>query len=293
LNLPKNLVDTIKILATEDNPLFVIAALCVFAWLCIKCRREKTSTFERGLLIYTAMLFLMFAFMGGSDRYEPIFLPFLAMCLAVGIVDLQKISSGKFVHWSLIVFALAALCYCFNTHLNPQPLGWVGVTYSEAHGHDYGLNELDAYLRQILGPLPPLERPQTLEDLVNIGEPLTVPRDANKIIIFDAKFHWFATWWYLERLTVYHRAPIYSTSAPASQKILVNFSLNRAALPTPLTPVYFIYVVSPSFKDPQVANAKWPDILVRHLDAEHVPYVTIYSDEGEAMFRVYNFDTHQ
>src|SRR5262249_14847580 len=59
-NLPHNVASTVYGLVTSDFAPFVILSIFAFLWLCIKALRDKTTVFERSLLLYTALLFAMF-----------------------------------------------------------------------------------------------------------------------------------------------------------------------------------------------------------------------------------------
>lgn len=290
LNVPGNIISTIYTQIISDFPLYAFAAFTAFLWLLLKYLREETTTFERGLFFYSAFLFLMFAFMGGAERHQPIFQPFLAMCLAVGITDMRQRFGSKVIDAALLVFFVLGLAYCLNTHVFPNPIGWHKVTYSEQRGHDFGLNELDRHIRNIAGPLPALERPQTISEIFALGLPTIAPSDAQKIIIFDARFEFFALWWQLERYTMYHQVSLYPTSAPISGRLLGGGSFDRSVLPRPDTPVYYIYVTNKKFMDPHVARASWPDMLSQLLDMNNFPYESIHDLNGVPMFRIYKLN---
>lgn len=289
-DLPGNMISTLVVLINCDFPPFVVAACAAFVWLFVKYLRKETTAFERGLFIYTSFLFFMFACMGGSNRHEPIFQPFLAMTLAVGITDIRRRFDSRIVDLAVSIFFLLGLAFSLNTHLLPQPLGVSGMAYSEQRGHDFGLNELDARIRDIVGPLPALETPETISDIYKLGLPTMVPPTAKAVIIFDARFEFFALWWQLERYALYHHVSLYPTSAPVSIRMLGGGWFDRSVLPSPQTPVYYIYVVNRKFMDPHVAQAPWPDVLSQLLDENHFPYETIDDLSGEPMFRIYKLN---
>lgn len=287
LNVPANLYATIQSLMTVDNAVFIVASLCAYIWLIAKSALEKTSIFERGLLIYTSFLFLMFAFMGNATRYIPIFIPFFALLSATGLTQLKQRFPRRFVYFVSIILIACAVGYSINTHVVPRPIGLTGITFSEERGHDFGLNKLDAYLRTIIGPIPKLEKPKTIQEIFSRGLPAESPPDAKVIIIFDDRFSFFGMWWYIERYTLYHRVSLYPASSGLGQKLLGGSSFNRAALPSQDTPVYYIEVLSKGFMNPHQIGNPWPQFLSHLFQTSPLPYVAIADEKGEPMFRVY------
>jgi hypothetical protein len=156
---------------------------------------------------------LLFIFIGPGPRYLPIFSPFIALVIAVFILNWQQIIKQRFSKKKLfyylpliIIIPIVAyeIFYNVNTNLLYKPIGIAKKNYSNIRAENNGYNELEKYLKPIVknqvNYSSKIKRISKFNDTVNSLADVR----GKDIFIYDSNLKWFSTLWYFQRYTTYH-----------------------------------------------------------------------------------------
>ncbi|MBI5913484.1 glycosyltransferase family 39 protein [Candidatus Azambacteria bacterium] len=207
----KNAADIVSVFSKTFSPPFFALLMLSAAHLAVKAVRRKSDPLEGFLLANIAMCFAMFLFVGASERYLVILVPFLIASLAVFAFDAGRWLKTK--HTALVYIWVAAACiweafYAFNTNILITPIGKERVTYSAQRFTSYGFNELDRYMRTTVFPVLPRRMSPTRQSEMGGIDISVLPK--KEVVFFDETINWFAYSWYLQRYLTYYRLPVIS-----------------------------------------------------------------------------------
>lgn len=278
---------------TSSFPFFLLFMLSV-AYLVVKAVRRKNDPMESFLLANIAMCFAMFLFVGASERYLVILVPFFVASLAVFVFDAKKWLQEKhrvvaYAFVAVIAVACAGeIFYALNTNIFITPIGREKVSYSTQRFSSYGFNELDRYMRDTVFPLlPPRTRPTKQKEMgvIDIG---VLPK--KNVVFFDETINWFAYSWYLQRYLTYYRLPVISfynhiKSLPEGADAFA--PLRQAGLEG----VYYIFTANDAALDPVKkdigAMRKVETSFVQYLEEKKFAKDEVKDKKGITAFIIY------
>ena len=189
-----------------------ILALIYFGQQSIKNKNDFEKSDNLRLLIIAIVLHLLFFLLiGTSKRFVTLLIPFVILFVAWLISNFPKA-----IKILAILFLVAIeIFFSGNTLLTYQPIGRQGLTYSylDVENYNWGYNQLDQYLDQILaGKKPAFSLETRYQFLENIRKN-SLNQAKNKpelaaLIIYDPNFYDLATFWTFHRRLVYGGWPV-------------------------------------------------------------------------------------
>jgi dolichol-phosphate mannosyltransferase len=288
LDLAGNGIAFFNVLYRASSLPFLLAYIGSIAWLGAKSLRKRATIVEYSVVVFTLFLFSMFCFMGVAERFESIAMPFLALAIALTVSDLY--TRFPFRPVTLIAASILAseLFYAVNTNMLLHPLGMPGIAYStDTRVGSFGYNELDAYLHEVLSPLPTLRTPTKFAQIQALTPATTITEAPQTVVVYDGRYNWFASWWYLQRYRIYYDEPFYSTYSPLGRDLFNRYGAAAPAVSLHKT-VYFIYEEDASL--PGYTFDRNTAAFVAQLDQRGVPSAAIRNAAGVMTFRVYKIE---
>tara|TARA_Y100000310_G_C20695451_1_gene825389 strand:- start:3770 stop:5479 length:1710 start_codon:yes stop_codon:yes gene_type:complete len=159
------------------------------------------------LLLFFATV--QFAFVGVNDRFISLFIPFLAITVAVGLVKLYDFTiaqSGltivkKFAYIIVLtVLLLTELLYTVNTNILREPIGQPGKHFSNNRWENTGFNQLEKHLVENgYFDFKGIRKITDSDELGLYQEDLI----GSDVFIYDGNLNWFSVLWYFSRWKVY------------------------------------------------------------------------------------------
>lgn len=270
---------------------YILVCLVGFLFIAVKSQNKKADYFEESVVVYISMLFIMFGFMGGGVRWLPLSIPFLAIAFSLIVVEIKKNYKSIGVFVLAIIILIFEFGYSINTNLLLNPIGRVGVFSSSTRNSSYGFNELEKYLNKELSPFSEIYRVTKAEEFEILDPRLNDLSD--KVIVYDGRINWFATWWYLERYRIYYRINVFSfDNSKIRNMVFPRNRIENSSLNGSGKTLYFIRAL-----DGRVMNAETSGSLsdrleafAEHLETKKISFVDIANRYGEVAFRVYKIE---
>ena len=265
--------------------------------------RKKKHHF---LFLAITSLAVEFSFISPNIRYMAIWSPFLALALAVCIMDFynfvirdKEIQTQKkllciFVPL-IIFFASMEIYFNMNTNIFAKPMGVKDKNYSSLRAEDLGFKNLEKHMLEIWKKdklfSSDVKAINALHDItfydVNFAD--------NNIYLYENGLDWFATTWYLERYKVYHGMIMSSdlTFWRSSQTADNWFALLQERK---MKNFYYIKGVAEKVFNPSYyANPKQSELsgfveneFLRSMeDNAPVTVENVFDDDGVLIFKVY------
>ncbi len=286
-----SLFEIVRVLFQTSSFPYIFVCLVGFLFLIVKSQNKKADYFEESIIVYASMFFIMLGFMGGGVRWLPLSIPFLAMAFSLLVLEIKKNYRSKVVLILAVFILLFEFSYSINTNLLLNSIGKVGVFSSSTRNSSYGFNELEKYLNNELAPLPKIYRASKVSELEVL--PPAVGDSNTKIIMYDGRINWFATWWYLEKYRIYYKISVFSYDNGGIRNLVIpRNSIDKSSLIGSGKTLYLIEAV-----DVGVMNADHSSSLSDRLKAfsdelrrKNTPYVDIISPHGRVSFRVYKIN---
>ena len=267
-------------------PTFIlfIAGLLFIIYKLIKKENLKVTAFLLILAIFFYLTF--FLLIGPTKRFIVMVVPFILLLVAYLIFYVPKYLRSAII----ILLVVIEIFFSYNTLLTHYPKGMVGITYSylNIESYNYGYNQLNNYLVQLLKDKYPEMTFQTkyqfLEDIKK--QSLERAKKQNKksaaiLLIYDNNMYDLATFWLFHRRLVYEGWPI--ITADDYSKQVKEFWLDQR-----IKDFYFIKILDNKILlRPDLEQTRAAQILVDQIDSPK-PEI-IKRPDGREVFAVYHW----
>lgn len=279
-------------------PYFLIFVFAL-VWLVYSAIHKRIAK-ELLLPILLWLSFLLgFSLTGAAPRWVGIVSPFIALIIGIGfslLPDNKKWMSLT-TRGAVVIVSVFAIFYCLNTNQFVKPLGPKTV-YADFRLENFGYNQLDKFLTEIFREIEPPKETQRLVHewwYKNIQpeaidfQPLILTarrREANPLIIYDSKIHWFPALWTFEKWKLFNGLLIMNTD-----QFMKGYENGATALidAAKITDFYYIHAGEAILAD-QEKDKNRPDVKldVGMLVREGIEPVIIYDDNNRAAFYIYH-----
>lgn len=157
---------------------------------------------------------IQFSFIGTGPRFLSVLTPFLALVLAVVVLEFFKLINNsdylrqtkKIGLVAVLIFAIGfEIFYNINTNILHQAIGQPVKHYSQYRREAGGFNELDKYFieNNIINNKNPLK----VNSIEDVAKDLS-QAEGRDIIIYQQDLNWFSALWYFTRYSIYFDAAI-------------------------------------------------------------------------------------
>ncbi len=205
-------------------PIFslLVLSLVYFGYYSVKyddtIREEKERLWLVIIMIVFYSLFLLL--IGPSPRFVSLLIPFIILLVAWLVSKFPKIFRVGLIASLMII----EIFFSYNTLLAYNPIGQKGITYSylNVENYNWGYNQLDRYLDQILAGKKPSFSLETKYKFLEEIRKKSLNQAKNKqdfavLLIYDPNFYDLATFWTFHRRLVYEGWPVVTADTYLSQ----------------------------------------------------------------------------
>ncbi|NUM25102.1 MAG: glycosyltransferase family 39 protein [Candidatus Buchananbacteria bacterium] len=203
-------------------PMFFML-IASFGFLGLKIFKSRVDNdAKKNWLPVIAIIFylLFFLLIGPSKRFVVILVPFVILLIAWFIGSLPR--AARII--LLIILIPLEIFFSCNTLLAYNPIGTRGLTYSylDIENYNWGYNQLDSYLSNILADKKPAFSLETKYPFLETIRKKSLNEAKNKselaaLIVYDPNFYDLATFWTFHRRLVYASWPIVSADVYLQQ----------------------------------------------------------------------------
>lgn len=274
-------------------PFFVLLIAGVVT-LCVSVVRKRDDALSRFLFSSIVMASFMFSFMGVSERFLSIMLPFLIAAAVVFAHDVVAyVQHKKPTMIPAVILILCAivgfeLFFTINTHILARPVIAHVFFTSTLRQQSTGFNELEAYIKKEIFPdLPAFKKPHGVTEINTIEQ----ESFAHNILLFDETMTWAPYIWYIQPYSMYYRLPVISLTNYL--QIIPEGSDSLGILAAKGAPgMYYISGVSDAVIDPvkgkNAAMRSLETAFAKYLDDNGFFVADIKDNSGATAFKVYH-----
>lgn len=276
------------------SPLFFLLMISGVIFLFIKVIRKKGDVLDNFLFCTLLFAFLMFMFMGASERFLYVIIPFVISAAVVFIGDFMAYLRQRLPQAIPYVFALVFLVIGFelfftiNANILARPLSANPLFTQNTRLQSFGFNDLGMYIRGAIYPgVYEFKRPHVLEEINTLEK-----KSFNEnILLFNETMLWAPYVWYIQPYSMYYRLPVISLTnylqiIPEDSDPLE--MLARTGAPG----MYYINGVSDDVVDP----VKGENDAMRSLERAFAEYLEkngfldteIRGPSGDIAFKIYH-----
>lgn len=287
-NFVSNTFDVLLTLFKTNSFFYLVLCIVSFTYFIFKSQQKRTDLFEDLVVVYTSFYFIMLGFMGGAERWVPVFIPFFSIATGLFIKEIkERYNIKKFLAIILGILSFE-LFYSINTNYLSIPVGKEIIFSSSLRNTSTGFNELEKYLNKELEPLSTRNRVTKAEELkitlLNILEP------NNKIIMYDGRINWFAKKWYLEKYFIYFNIGVFSyENSSIRNAVIPKNRIDNSILSGSGKTLYFVEAVSDKVRKADI-DSRFDDKIydfIRDLNKRNVLFIDVLNKNREVAFRVY------
>lgn len=197
-------------------PIFslIFLALSLFGYNFFKHQNDFKDKEKIWLIVISlACCLLFFLLIGPSKRFVTLIIPFIVLLVAWVLAKMPRLVK---IILLLIIIPLE-IFFSYNTLLAYNPVGIKGITYSylDIENYNWGYNQLDNYLENILkGKKPAFSLVTRYQFLEEIKKKSLVQaknkQDFSVLLVYDSNFYDLATLWTFHRRLIYQGWPAIS-----------------------------------------------------------------------------------
>ncbi|MDD2807000.1 MAG: glycosyltransferase family 39 protein [Patescibacteria group bacterium] len=195
------------LMVSSSLPFYLLMMLSVVYLFFIAAKKYQNKKYLFLPLLIT-FITLQFSVIGSAVRFSSIINPFLAITLALAIVEIYhwlirgEQNKPLVLGFTAILFIIFAfeLFYNLNTNIFLEPVGEKGKFYSIYRWESLGFNQLNQYLVDNEGLKFSFAHPIKSKNDIKLDFS-NIPN--SQIFVFDPDLNWFSTLWYFTRYTVY------------------------------------------------------------------------------------------
>ncbi|MDO8183819.1 MAG: glycosyltransferase family 39 protein [bacterium] len=291
-----NLADIGRTLAQNNSVPFLALVIVSLIYLLYLLYRRRASTLSQSLLTHSLFLVLMFLFLSPATRFLSVFIPIIAVVVAVSLDRWWEFLAGnrllyRYIFTGLIILILTAeLFYSLNTNVFTKPVLTSPWFYAPDRYYDHGFYQAEQWWRQNLYPILPASQQLTAASGLDLmGDDFA----GRPVIIYDDSIIWFGRIWHFERYKAFYRLPIIPVSYLIEQGPKAN-SFLQEMLTLSGQPSYFIYAPNQtnldSIRATETARRAYIKNLADSLRRKNGPPAVVIKDyQGETALEIYQF----
>jgi len=255
------------------------------------------------ILILLLFLTLQFVIISPTERYMPLYAPFLSIVLAVFLYDLYKLIKSKYLiitsKCCLFLLLIYLAFFSFNNQIFAKKIetytGWLS---SPLKSNNYGNSQLDQYLNQLVKnkyitnkigaglidstQLQNMRQKQKRLQKYSQIQPNTKNLEEFKaIIVTDQNINWFSKVWLFEKRIFYQNIPLINPTN------LYSFYQQGVDIEE----FYFIKATEyAKLKSSKYISDNMSDKYESVFKAKDIkPETTIYRLDGQPAFKIYHY----
>lgn len=257
----------------------VLVLLSIIGLLYAYFKKHYNASF---ILMMLFLLFLQFSMIGTASRFLPIFEPFFALVLAIGILFICSrlgVVKNTRPHYSfvglVVLIVLFQALVSINSHVLSRPFARTSLLRVSGHEGDYGYALLDSFIETTVGKK-------------HLADTLDDNSDRSALFIYDSNINYFPRVWYIDRYITYAGVPFTSTDEIAGTS--TNGTLGYLINDLGFSEFYFIKSEPGTLRVPEDILSPTAGELEQALVAQGLsPVTVIYNQKGEPAFTIYHF----
>lgn len=300
----KNFLSIWPTLGVGYSKLFIKAIVISIAYIAAQIFLKKKK--HPFLFLALLSLTLEFSFISPNIRYMAIWSPFLALALAVCIMEFYNfiICKGgfstnsvlKYAFMSVIIFLAGfEIFFNINTNLFTNPIGEKDRNFSSLRAENLGFKNLEHHMFEIWKKdklfTSGVKSINRLHDITFYD----INFAGNNIYLYENGLDWFATTWYLERYKVYHGIIMSSDLtfwrssktadnwfALLQERKMKNFYYIKGVAEKVFNPSYYS-----NPKQRELSGTVEGEFIKSIEDGAPVTIENVFDDDGVLIFKVY------